>query len=63
MWINGGAKVGESLDQLTYLGEFSCAKQLIVCTGLSFNLWKNIDETPTANHEGWSLQYAAYLEL
>ena len=27
--------------QVSYLGELSCAKQFIVCTGLSFNLGNN----------------------
>lgn len=37
--VAGGLHV--EIIQVPYLGELSCAKQFIVCTGLSFNLGNN----------------------
>jgi len=37
--MDGGVKV-DKVGSVTYFGEFSRAKQFIVCTGLSFNLQK-----------------------
>ena len=35
--VVGGA-IHVEIIQVAYLGELSCAKQFMVCTGLSFNL-------------------------
>ena len=42
--VVGGATCGDYI-QVVYLGELSCAKQFIVCTGLSFNLRNNVQRS------------------